>query len=247
MNKLSIVVPARLNSSRIKHKPFLRINGKTLVENVVEVGLNCKYVSEVIVTSESKLVFNLFNFNKNVKCIQTSDLPLTGTDRLSELLNIVDSEYYLLLPCDIYLIGSNVLNFIYETLLNSSFDVGCLVTKLKYNEIYTSDDVKMLIDNDNCALNFIREIPQEYEISSEYENSVVKQLGVYIYTRKALLKFMDLRRDLLELVHNNESYRFIHNGMKMMAIFIGKELYSLNSNEDIKKMKEKGYYVQHYQ
>ena len=47
------VIPARSGSKGFKHKNIARINGKTLLEHAIRVGLNCPKINDVYVSTDS--------------------------------------------------------------------------------------------------------------------------------------------------------------------------------------------------
>lgn len=244
-SKLAIVIPARLASTRIPRKPLLTIDGKTLVEHVVEMAKLSRNKDCIVVTSESDRVLDTLKHEYNIQCIKTSDQPLTGTERVAELLDYVDSEYYLLLPCDIFPVRSMTLDHIFESALSTSENIGCLVAAIQQHDLSSDDAVKMLLDSRNYARNFVRNIPADVFTRYRIGSRLVKQLGVYIYSKSALQRYKAQQYDLLEVMYNNESYRLIHHIDRMKAIFTTDELFSIHCPKDILKIKEAGYDVQY--
>ena len=86
MNKdeICIIIPSRIGSTRLKNKPLLDINGKTLIQRVVINALNI--TENVYVATDSGLIKdNLKQITNNV--VMTSPEHISGTDRVCEAAN----------------------------------------------------------------------------------------------------------------------------------------------------------------
>ncbi|WP_170975458.1 cytidylyltransferase domain-containing protein [Martelella alba] len=244
-NKLAIVIPARLESTRIYHKPLITINDSMLVEYAIRAAKACVYKPTIILTSESDEVFSSLSCQRDVSFFVTSRYPLTGTERAAELLGHTDHDVYLLLPCDIFPISGKLLDSMFDIYLKKKHPFMCLATKLRPDEFDSYDDVKIIVDDDHFAMNFIREIPANILNNLDFHPVMLKQLGVYIYSRAVLTRFAESTQDIFEIVYSNESYRFLHKKEKMKIILTDNELYSINTPADILKLSQRGYDVQY--
>jgi N-acylneuraminate cytidylyltransferase len=56
--KVSIIIPAKGNSERVKNKNLYKINGSSLIQMACEKVLNCKYIDDVYIDTESELIIN---------------------------------------------------------------------------------------------------------------------------------------------------------------------------------------------
>ena len=102
MNKddTCIIIPSRIGSTRLKNKPLVDINGKTLIQRVV---INALDITEnVYVATDSPLIQdNLKKITNNV--VMTSSEHISGTDRVCEAankLNLSDETFILNLQGD---------------------------------------------------------------------------------------------------------------------------------------------------
>ncbi len=59
--KILAIIPAKLDSKRLKQKNIRNINGKPMFIHSVDYARNSKYNVEIIVSSESKIVENICN------------------------------------------------------------------------------------------------------------------------------------------------------------------------------------------
>ncbi|MGA0119886.1 MAG: cytidylyltransferase domain-containing protein [Methylophilaceae bacterium] len=56
--KISIIIPAKGNSERLKNKNLCEINGKSLIQAACEKVLKCKYIDNVYLDTESEFIIN---------------------------------------------------------------------------------------------------------------------------------------------------------------------------------------------
>ena len=81
-----IVVPARLNSSRLPNKVLADIGGKPMLQRVLE---QCKKAidrSKIVLCTDSKKL-SLLAKNLNIKSLLTSESCNSGTDRIASVID----------------------------------------------------------------------------------------------------------------------------------------------------------------
>ena len=87
--KITILIPARMNSSRLPGKPLKDINGIPMIircaKNATETGL------PVYVATDSDLIKDVCD-QYSIESIMTPECS-TGTDRLANAIEKIDSKY----------------------------------------------------------------------------------------------------------------------------------------------------------
>ena len=63
--KILGIIPARKGSKSIKNKNLLKINNKTLIEIAINSAKKSKFLSDIVVTSDSLKILNLAKKKKN--------------------------------------------------------------------------------------------------------------------------------------------------------------------------------------
>ena len=85
------IIPARYASTRFPGKPLIFIEGKTMLQRVYEQAMKSKLLSQVIVATDSKEIYDCVkSFNGNV--MMTSKTHNTGTDRICEAAQKIKSD-----------------------------------------------------------------------------------------------------------------------------------------------------------
>ena len=96
---LVCVIPARLKSSRLPHKPLLDICGKTMLERTFNRARAVFDSSEIFIATDSELIKNSAeSYTDNI--IITSSECETGTDRIAEFSKIIEAKAYINLQGD---------------------------------------------------------------------------------------------------------------------------------------------------
>ena len=117
MNKFSVIIPARLNSSRLPYKMTLDIGGEPLIVKTAKQALKSN-ASNVVVATDHEDILNACK-KHNIQAILTSANHASGTDRLAEatqILNLNPHETIINVQGDEPLIDPNLINVFMDNL-----------------------------------------------------------------------------------------------------------------------------------
>jgi len=205
--------------------------GKSIIlrtyESVVETGL---FHSVYVVTEDQEIYDEIVNAGGN--SIISKNKHESGSDRIAEACKSIDSDAFVNIQGDEPFIDSFSLNKLVLE-LNSSEYVSLMINISDSNEINNPNNVKVIVDSDNYALYFSRSvIPFNRDVNSN-EIDYFKHIGVYGFTKQALINFSKLPPSKLELVEKIEAIRIIENGSKIKMIetdFLG---VGIDTKEDL--------------
>ena len=229
--KVTALIPARLSSTRFDRKLLMDLCGKSIIlrtyESVVETGL---FDSVYVVTEDQEIYDEIVNAGGN--SIISKNKHESGSDRIAEACKSIDSDAFVNIQGDEPFIDSFSLNKLVLE-LNSSEYVSLMINISDSNEINNPNNVKVIVDSDNYALYFSRSvIPFNRDVNSN-EIDYFKHIGVYGFTKQALINFSKLPPSKLELVEKIEAIRIIENGSKIKMIetdFLG---VGIDTKEDL--------------
>ena len=139
MKNIAVVIPARLNSTRIKHKMLMKFDDEPLIRLVFDKVRMMGF--DTFVATDSKRIAKLFPIKW---CIQTGKAD-NGTHRLSKrvVLDLVSSyDYILNIQGDMLDINLDTMKPIVKAL--NKKDVVCLTA---YTKGAKSNDVKVIHQN----------------------------------------------------------------------------------------------------
>ena len=235
--KIIAVIPARYHASRFPGKLMQKLGKTTLIaqtyKNVLATGL----FSEVLVATDNdaiqseieKLGGLVFRSLKEHEC---------GSDRIAEavlnhhadiVVNIQGDEPFLNQP------SLKALLKVFREDVDQQIDLASLMTPLREKEeIENPNNVKVIVDQQNCALYFSRS-PIPYYRSTDLPQNYYKHLGVYAFRREALLHFSASEMTPLEQAEKIECIRYLEQGKKMKMVVTHQSAIGIDTPEDLKK------------
>jgi len=241
-NKVLIIIPARLASTRLPGKPLADIFGKTMIERVYLQAVKAD-MGQVYVACDGAEIAEVINKSGGKAIITDPALP-SGTDRIYAALKQVDvrGEFDIVvnLQGDLPAIDPEVIKAAVNALINSNSDIATVASVIKNkSEITNPNVVKIAIgfnaDENNKkgqALYFSRSaIPYG---SSEYYHHI----GIYAYKKSALMKFVSLKPSGLEKIESLEQLRALENNMKITVQIVNSHPLSVDTKEDLEAIKK---------
>ncbi|MCP4492970.1 MAG: 3-deoxy-manno-octulosonate cytidylyltransferase [Gammaproteobacteria bacterium] len=220
--QVTVIIPARYQSSRFPGKPLADIQGIPMIQHVYERVSRARGVKAVYVaTDDERIAAPVKSFGGNT--IMTSSDAQCGTDRIAEaadLLGLNDNDLIVNIQGDQPLVHEESIEDViapFMTDYKSDFEMSTLVYKIhNQQEISNPKDVKTTFDNQMFALYFSRaSIPcgRDFHHSEYY-----KHLGIYAYTRKFVKTFCALPVGRLENIEKLEQLRALEYGHKIKVV-----------------------------
>ncbi|MDG2187999.1 MAG: 3-deoxy-manno-octulosonate cytidylyltransferase [Hyphomicrobiales bacterium] len=236
--KTIILIPARIGSTRLPNKPLLKINGKEMILHVWENAIS-SIADKVIVATDSKNIHDLVEDNGGQSIITKQDHE-SGTDRIYEAIQKFDEnheyDYIINLQGDLPNVSKEVIDIGIKKIQSSTADIltYCRVIDT-IEDIQNPNIVKIatgkLIDGEMNAIYFSRS-PVPNGADKYYEH-----IGIYIYKRDAIDKFISSKPTKLEKTEKLEQLRAIENGLKINLILIDDNIISIDTIDDISRLK----------
>ena len=187
INKTAIIIPARLNSTRLKNKLLLEVNSKPIIQWVYESAKKSKLSKRVIIATDSEEIYGKAqNFGAEVE--MTSAEHKSGSDRIAEVAKRhPEFEYILNMQGDEPQITPDVIDLALDLIQNTSCDISTLVREIKdTGQIQSPNCVKCVFDKNFNALYFSR-YPVPYPRNNEFAKYYA-HIGMYGYKKESLLK-----------------------------------------------------------
>ncbi len=236
------VIPARYSSTRFPGKPLVDILGKPMVQWVYENAMRSKFLNFLIVATDDERIYNVVKgFGGNV--IMTPSDIQTGTDRVAYVMNEFDADIIANIQGDEPLLTSEMIDRAIEPFLNGErVDISTLAVKINdVNLIFNPNVVKVVFDKDNFALYFSRgAIPFCRDAKTDEDwlklGNFYKHIGLYVYSRDSLLKFVALGKSPLEDIEKLEQLRALENGFRIKVVITESDTIGVDTPEDVEKV-----------
>ena len=209
------VIPARLGSTRLPNKPLQPLAGEPLITRVIERVLEHGLIGELVVATDSPRVVQVAE-RSGVRAVLTDDGHQTGTDRVAEvaarsefaafdtIVNIQGDEPFLTREALAGALGR----------VEQGDDIGTAAAPLDPALAGDPSRVKVVTDARGRALYFSRAmIPHRREPDDSSDGLYWQHLGIYAFTRAALVRWVTLPPCEAELAERLEQLRALHYGM----------------------------------
>jgi len=236
----AIIIPARLQASRLPNKPLLEIHGKPMIQHVWERAV-LSQLGEVLVATDSLDIKNLVEGLGGNACM-TSVKHTSGTDRIYEALNKFDLDqriqFVINLQGDLPTINSEALSTVLSLIEEEGSEMGTLASVFSdKSEIKKNQVVKAFCDykeneNSTLALDFIRK-NDNYD-----ENKLYHHIGIYSFRRETLKKFVTLSQTERENNEKLEQLRALDNDIKIKVGLIDFLPLGVDTPEDLEEIKK---------
>ena len=245
--KKVIIIPARLDSSRLPKKVLLDLKGKTVIQRVYEQCLKVKNVDGVYVATDSIEIKEVCEtFTNNV--IITKSTHKSGTDRIGEAVSAIDCDIVINVQGDEPFIEPSLIEALVNSFVNSEISMSSAMSKINnVKDLQNTNVVKVVTDLHNNALFFSRSLipfPRDVkEISTANEvieeSQFFRHIGIYGYRKDFLLHFVNLEQSYLEKVEKLEQLRALENGFKIKMIEANSSLIGIDTQEDYEEALKK--------
>ncbi len=218
----TIIIPARLASTRFPEKVLAAATGKPLVQHVVEAARTARSLDggEVVVAADSpRIVEALRPFGTHV-VLTRADHP-NGTSRLAEAAALLN------LPMDAVIVNAQgdepempgvVIDAAIEALLaNPEVSVGTVAAPLTDDEDAANPNiVKVARAASGLGLYFSRSpIPYDRDGTRAPGSRPLRHVGVYAYRRSFLETYVKLPATPLEQAEQLEQLRVLEHGYRI--------------------------------
>jgi len=235
--KVALIIPARMQSTRLPGKVLKKINNKTILERVFNKCSKVFNKKNIFIATPDLEIIN-FCKSKNYFFIKTSSSCLTGTDRLYEVAKKLNYNYYINVQADeIFLNSQNIIN-VYSELIKKKYDVINCYKEIKSKAEYYSNSVPKVVFNQKNELLYMSRAAIPSNKKQIFKKSY-KQICVYGFTKSSLLTFGSQRKKTkLENYEDIEILRFIELGTNVKMIQGSGSRLSIDTISDYKLAKK---------
>jgi len=241
----TVIIPARLGSTRFPEKMLADRTGKPLVQHVVDRVMQCKRVDRVIVaTDHARIAEALRPFGTTVA--MTDPNHPSGTDRIAEVArrlgDDVSAQMLINVQGDEPEIDPTLIDRLVER-LEADPNQNMVTAAVKFPrklDVNNPNHVKVVIsqveqegvtENAGRAIYFSRwPVPYVREMT-EVPVGHLLHLGIYGYRRSFLLRYASWRPTPLEQAEKLEQLRAIEHGVSIGVVVVGQASNGIDTPE----------------
>ncbi len=235
----AVIIPARYGSSRFPGKPLVPLLGKPMVLWVAELSARAIGAENVYVATENQRIADVVD-SAGFQSVMTTDDALTGTDRLAQAAEQVESDIYINVQGD-------------EPLLDPSDIVKIRDAKYANMDMIINGFCWIDAEEDPSGANLPKVITNEHD-EMVYISRVVlpgfkdvkcapsrykKQVCIYAFTREELATFRAFgRKSELERAEDIEILRFLELGRKIRMVETQPGTLAVDVPEDVERVEQ---------
>lgn len=236
------ILPARMASTRFPNKPMARILGIPMIGHVYYRSKMCTFLTDVWVATCDQEIMDYIQ-SVGGKAVLTADTHQRASERAAEAILKIEEmtgnpiDYVAMIQGDEPMLDPQMIDELVAPVLQ---DPGLQVTNL-IEMIHSQEDfenanvVKVVFDRGDFALYFSREpIPSKKKYTGEIP--MWKQLGIILFSRKALLDYTQMTPTPLEIIESVDMNRFLEHGIKIKMIPTINKTCGVDTPEDLMRV-----------
>jgi 3-deoxy-manno-octulosonate cytidylyltransferase (CMP-KDO synthetase) len=214
------VIPARLGATRLPRKPLRLLGGAPLVVRVWERLAALALADRIVIATESDEVAHAAR-EAGAECQLTDPRHPSGTDRVAEIATkpeFLGYDVIVNVQGDEPFLPAEATRGAIDLVASGAFPLGTAAVPAPPAVLDASDVVKVVRADDGRALYFSRAgIPflREDADRPDRDAMILQHLGIYVYTRDALARWVALPPHPLERAERLEQLRPLAAGMTM--------------------------------
>jgi 3-deoxy-manno-octulosonate cytidylyltransferase (CMP-KDO synthetase) len=239
---LLAVIPARLGATRLPRKPLRLLGGLPLVVRVWQRITTLAVADHCVVATDSPEVLDVVRAAGGHAVLTRDDHP-SGTDRVAE---VAARDEFARFDCVVNIQGdepfasADVVRAAASLVTGGGFALGTVAVRAEPDTLAEPDVVKVVTADDGRALYFSRAAiphlrdPRDAEDRALRDARVLRHVGIYAYTRDALVRWVALPPHPLERIERLEQLRPLANGLAMgVAVVAEAPLPGIDTEADL--------------
>lgn len=230
------IIPSRYSSTRLEGKPLIDIAGKPMIRWVYESALRAQWIDRVIVATDNRQILEtVANFGGEAEL--TSSHHLSGTDRIAEVAAHLPCDLVVNLQGDEPLMQPHLIDKVVKVVMdNQEVYMASAQSPIKQVEdLMNPNVVKVVSDCDGYALYFSRS-PIPYCSpggGNEHSSIGFRHIGLYVYKKEFLMKFVTLDPSPLEKLERLEQLRALENGYRIKLVYTEYDSLGVDTPKDV--------------
>ena len=234
-----VVIPARMQSTRLPGKPLADINGEPMIAHVWRRAIEAD-VGRVLVASDSEEINAVIRARGGEAVLTRSDHP-SGSDRVFEAVKKVDRgdvEVVLNLQGDLPTLAPETARACLEPVQQAGPDIATIVVEIRLEEERVNPNVVKMVGTPTAAPGRLRALYFTRATAPAGEGPLYHHIGIYAYRRRALERFVSLPPSPLELRERLEQLRALEAGMRIDATLVDTVPLGVDTPADLERARQ---------
>lgn len=234
--KIAAVIPARLNATRLPRKLLADLCGKPVLQRTYEAAIATGLFPEVIIATDSDEIRDVMEA-AGASVEMSRRTHESGSDRIAEAIEDKEIDVIVNIQGDEPFVNVELLKNLIEVFRNPQENVRVASVMREITEASLIADpnvVKVVTDLNSNALYFSRHsIP--FKRDSVYQTPVYQHIGVYAFSKEALMSFTAWPQSPLEIAEKLEQLRYLEHGIPIKMVMTDVVGISIDVQEDLER------------
>jgi len=226
------LIPSRLNSKRLKHKPLLIIDGLPIIVHTFKRAMLSKKLDRVIVCCDDKKIFDVVKKHGG-EAMLTSKKHKNGTERIFEIAKKFKPKYVVDVQGDEPFVDPKDIDKVIDFHKKKPvFDI-VVPSMLADHNVLSRNLVKVVFSDNGKILYFSRAlVPFDY---NDVKNLYYRDLSIVSFKYDALKKYNNFKQGKIEKIEGIELIRAIENNLNLGTFKATNSGFAVDVNQDLMK------------
>lgn len=230
-----VVIPARLQSTRLPHKPLIEIAGVPMIVRTYEQCAKVFNREMIVVATDAPEIEAACN-DRGIGTIMTSTTHLTGTDRVAEVASRLPADVYINVQGDEPLFDPQDLQIIYDHALNAPNVIANGYCSIRDEEEFTSRMTPKVVFDGQGKLLYMSRAPIPAGKEARFQFGY-RQVCAYAFPAQALDAFAKHPgKTPLEQVEDIEILRLLELGHTVQMLAMSDNSIPVDTPHDVMKV-----------
>ena len=242
MSRCIVVIPARMESTRLPGKPLADIHGKPMIVHVWERAMAAE-VGRVVVATDSADIVQAIRAAGGEAQLTRSDHQ-SGSDRAFEVINRIDPQveidYVINLQGDLPTLDPSLVRECLAPFSDKNVSITTLAAEITREEERVAPHVIKVVGSDVAAPRpgILRALYFTRATAPANDGPLYHHIGIYGYRRAALERFVNLPPSPLELREKLEQLRALEHGMRIEVTLVDTVPLGVDTPADLERARE---------
>ncbi len=232
-----IVIPARMQATRLPGKPLALIDGRPMIVHVWERAMAAD-TGRVVVATDSDEIMSAVR-DAGGEAVMTRADHQSGSDRVFEAVSRVDPDgdidHIVNLQGDLPTLDPNLIRACLEPLTDRHVDIATLAAEIRDPDERTNPNVVKVVGTPEGSTGRLRALYFTRATAPSGEGPLYHHIGIYAYRRRSLERFVSLKPSHLELRERLEQLRALEDGMRIDVALVDTVPLGVDTPADLEK------------
>ena len=217
MTKTLIVIPARMQATRLPGKPLADINGRPMIVRVWQQAVLAD-AGRVIVATDAAEIISAVRAAGGEAVLTRAD-HVSGSDRVWEAVSLVDpqarAEIIVNVQGDLPTLEPRLVTACLVPLANPAVDIATLAAVIADDDERHNPNIVKVVGTPGRTSDYLRALYFTRATAPWGDGPLYHHIGIYAYRRAVLQRFVQLAPSPLELREKLEQLRALEARMRI--------------------------------